>query len=413
MAKILSEEALKEVSEHIRKERSDRRNKPLRHTPDETDPQTPEVYIAKAQSAGGIPALTVGAGGDPDEPGTDTADIYKINSDGELEAVNFDVIVYNLTSSIIPDTAWTTVHRSKYGLWLILPADVGGAFIAKPQSASGIPAITRGTPDVAGSDTCDIYQLNDDDEIVAVTSREEEVFNITDEIIPQDWILVVKTNFGKWIAVSGGAAGIKFGKVQSHVNNTGATNRTVSVKACDYDGGNVVGDAFNIVTPIAPNQDTALFTDYIVGYLGSDKVIVTPCMDDPIGTIREVNADAAIRDGWRLCDGAATSDLRGKFTVGFDTADADYNAIGDTGGNADHGADTNDHNDHSNFTHSHSAVCSGVADTNGDGTTAEFWLYTSPGDSATLDATDSRDLGHTTTDNRPPFFTVKKIERFE
>lgn len=42
---------------------------------------------------------------------------------------------------------------------------------------------------------------------------------------------------------------------------------------------------------------------------------------------------ATLPDGWFLCDGQNnTIDLRGKFIVGYNAADPDYNAIGKTGG---------------------------------------------------------------------------------
>lgn len=42
---------------------------------------------------------------------------------------------------------------------------------------------------------------------------------------------------------------------------------------------------------------------------------------------------ANIPTGWALCDGTGgTPDLRGKFIVGYHAGDADYDAIGDTGG---------------------------------------------------------------------------------
>lgn len=42
---------------------------------------------------------------------------------------------------------------------------------------------------------------------------------------------------------------------------------------------------------------------------------------------------AALPTGWALCDGAGgTPNLKGKFIVGYDPADADYDAIGDNGG---------------------------------------------------------------------------------
>lgn len=44
-------------------------------------------------------------------------------------------------------------------------------------------------------------------------------------------------------------------------------------------------------------------------------------------------ATTAIPNGWALCDGTnKTPDLRGRFIVGYDKNDADYNVIGNTGG---------------------------------------------------------------------------------
>lgn len=44
-----------------------------------------------------------------------------------------------------------------------------------------------------------------------------------------------------------------------------------------------------------------------------------------------------IPQGWALCDGSGgTPDLRGKFIVGYNPADSDYNAIGKTGGEKKH-----------------------------------------------------------------------------
>jgi microcystin-dependent protein len=42
-------------------------------------------------------------------------------------------------------------------------------------------------------------------------------------------------------------------------------------------------------------------------------------------------------DGWALCNGSnSTPDLRGRFIVGYNPADGDYNAIGNTGGEKRH-----------------------------------------------------------------------------
>jgi len=51
------------------------------------------------------------------------------------------------------------------------------------------------------------------------------------------------------------------------------------------------------------------------------------------GIIMWSGAVDAIPQGWNLCDGSnGTPNLSGRFVVGYDAADADYDAIGETGG---------------------------------------------------------------------------------
>ena len=55
------------------------------------------------------------------------------------------------------------------------------------------------------------------------------------------------------------------------------------------------------------------------------------------GIIMWSGSSGSIPDGWALCDGQTangrtTPDLRGKFLVGYDPRDSDYNAVGKTGG---------------------------------------------------------------------------------
>ena len=46
---------------------------------------------------------------------------------------------------------------------------------------------------------------------------------------------------------------------------------------------------------------------------------------------------SAIPDGWALCDGAnGTPDLRGRFIVGYNPSDSDYNSVGNIGGAKTH-----------------------------------------------------------------------------
>jgi hypothetical protein len=81
--------------------------------PGDLDYLTPEVYVAKPQSASGIPALTV-----PDQPGVAACDIYQI-VDGSLVSITTLSYVYNLSLSPIPQD-WIIVQRDKYGKWLVV-----------------------------------------------------------------------------------------------------------------------------------------------------------------------------------------------------------------------------------------------------------------------------------------------------
>ena len=62
----------------------------------------------------------------------------------------------------------------------------------------------------------------------------------------------------------------------------------------------------------------------------------------PVGGIILWSGSAsAVPDGWALCNGQTsngrrTPDLRGKFVVGFDSSDSDYNSVGKTGGEKRH-----------------------------------------------------------------------------
>ena len=136
--------------------------------------------------------------------------------------------------------------------------------------------------------------------------------------IPKDQLLEIwyDRQERQWFCIV--AAGIQWARVQSGFTNaSGAASRTVYVKACnwnDTDGSTQTGDQFNVSTPLKANADTALFTGYVVGYQtvgDGTNVIMTDCWDDPIGTIRAVGADAAVRDGWE-----ELTDARSRFLVG-------------------------------------------------------------------------------------------------
>ncbi len=245
-------------------------------------------------------------------------------------------------------------------------------------------------------------------------------------------------------------------------------SEAVSVKTCDYDDASTAaGDAFNVQTMIHKNLDTALFLDYIIEWglaSNGDKVIVSSIWDDPFGTVKWEAVDTAnIRDGWALCDGTAgTVDLRRRFIMSIDpvnvTTDGDENTIGDTGGFSHHGpADpaytpveaANNHDKHTDTlvaaavashpstevaaalddhgVHDHNQTGSDTANVVGGTGFAEVPGQTGSnnqtlnhtgvaGGTLPLDhdpAAGDHDLDHTDSDNRPRYYVLAAIQRFE
>ena len=70
----------------------------------------------------------------------------------------------------------------------------------------------------------------------------------------------------------------------------------------------------------------------------TDNSVMTTANPDKIGTpvggiMMWSGSIASIPSNWKLCDGTnGTPDLRGRFVVGYNTADADYSSVGNTGG---------------------------------------------------------------------------------
>jgi len=91
-------------------------------------------------------------------------------------------------------------------------------YVAYPQTSDGIPALlpagTGTGTDVSGSAydepgkaECDIYQVitNDttgDPELHAVPGFSQIVYNLSSAALDQDWLLVSRTKYGKWFAVT-------------------------------------------------------------------------------------------------------------------------------------------------------------------------------------------------------------------
>lgn len=77
-------------------------------------------------------------------------------------------------------------------------------YVAKPSSVGGIPGLEN--DDEPGKADCKIYKINDDGELEVVNDdddypEEKEVFNLSEATVAQEWILILKTMFGKWIAL--------------------------------------------------------------------------------------------------------------------------------------------------------------------------------------------------------------------
>ena len=114
-----------------------------------------------------------------------------------------------------------------------------------------------------------------------------------------------------------------------------------------------------------------------------------------------------VPDGWKLCDGTdGTPNLKGKFIVGYDPADSDYNSVGKTGGEKSVTLSTAQMPSHS---HSATVRVSGLAaSSNGDKDFfAPSWKTKNAEEAI---ATDSKGSGQPH-ENRPPYYAMCFIMR--
>lgn len=143
--------------------------------------------------------------------------------------------------------------------------------------------------------------------------------------------------------------GVRYGVVQPGYDNKavydGASNPdAVTLKACEYSGLNTTSATFTSKVIYRANKDTALFTDYVVAYIGDDeggRVVISDCYDEPIKKSVQVwnGTSSTIKDGWSLSNGdtitlpggstpVTTLNLNSTFIMGITT-----NAlVGTTGG---------------------------------------------------------------------------------
>lgn len=119
-----------------------RRGNPKGRTQDEqNDIQPPEVYIALTPE-GGIDGV------DGYQPGYATCAVYRLIT-GVLEVVGTDVLVYNASTTDVPESAWVLAVRDKFGTWWTTGA-LGAEEEEEEESGTGTGS---GTGSGSGSGT--------------------------------------------------------------------------------------------------------------------------------------------------------------------------------------------------------------------------------------------------------------------
>jgi len=118
--------------------------------------------------------------------------------------------------------------------------------------------------------------------------------------------------------------------------------------------------------------------------------------------------------GWAICNGAnGTPDLKGKFVVGYDPSDTDYDTIGETGGQKF----VTQVLEHSHLLYADVVSSSPSSITSSNYTTRSRAISSSPLDYEIQGTTTiptlgkSQSVGNATPDNRPPFYTVLYIKK--
>lgn len=151
-------------------------------------------------------------------------------------------------------------------------------YIAKPQTSAGIPPLlptdgTTGTgTDISGSlfdepgkAECDIYQIVDNpttgDPELHNIGLTEFVHNISLGNLPQDWIPVSRTKFGKWMATFAGSLQLEWAILNATLSESGTSTARI------YRGGPAVanlvdsGEDVTVGAPPLMGEDTGTGTD--------------------------------------------------------------------------------------------------------------------------------------------------------
>jgi hypothetical protein len=87
-------------------------------------------------------------------------------------------------------------------------------YIGYPQESEGIPELVKGeegNPDKPGYGTCDIYKIVDnaseEPELIQVDNLDKVVYNLSESVIDQDWLVLDRTKFGRWVTRPPGSGG--------------------------------------------------------------------------------------------------------------------------------------------------------------------------------------------------------------
>lgn len=184
----------------------------------------------------------------------------------------------------------------------------------------------------------------------------------------------------------------------------------------------------SLVTTLPTGQNITLtFAGHNQSYLQIIGKVI-----EPIGSIKMVSSvsdfntttglGAGVWADWRLCNGVAgTPDLRGRFVVGFNPNDVDYNTIGKLGGFKEVTLGISQIPPHN-----HKLVSSTPSNTNpltdsnqisfsssgGGGTDLSAYVLTGTSDSAIL-GNSSQAGGGLPHENRPPFYTLAYITKYK
>ena len=173
------------------------------------------------------------------------------------------------------------------------------------------------------------------------------------------------------------------------------------------------------ITPTNVGQRMKDLADNVGNFAGTSLSVPlgTIIMYAPATTIEFDSTGLGIVDnvlGWAICNNQnGTPDLRGKFVVGYDPSDADYNTIGELGGQK---LVTQV------LEHSHLLYADVVASSVSSVTSTSFVarsraISSSPLDYEATGTTTTATLGKSSTtgsnspDNRPPFYTVLYIKK--